>query len=112
MPTYICQGRYSRDAILGMMKSPEDRAEAVSKLAQAAGGKLVSYYVTFGETDFLVIVEAPNERVMAATVLAAAAGGGVTDLRTTVAMTTAEAKEALRQAGDLASSFKSAGQTR
>src|SRR3954469_17158739 len=94
MPIYICQGRYSREPIQGMIKSPEDRTDAVSKLAKSAGGKLLSYYITFGETDFLLIVEAPNEQAMAATVLAAAAGGGVTDLRTTVAMTAAEAKEA------------------
>ena len=30
MPTYICQGRYSREAIQGMIKSPEDRTEAVT----------------------------------------------------------------------------------
>ena len=29
MPTYICQGRYSREAIQGMVKSPEDRTQAV-----------------------------------------------------------------------------------
>ena len=53
MPTYITQGRYSREAIQGMIKSPEDRSKAVAKLIKAAGGKLVSYYVTFGEYDFL-----------------------------------------------------------
>ena len=67
MPIYICQGRYSREAIQGMIKSPEDRTEAVSKLAQSVGGKLLSYYVTFGEMDFLLIVEGPNEQAMAAT---------------------------------------------
>ena len=44
MPTYISQGRYSREAIQGMIKSPEDRTEAVSKLAQSVGGKLLWYY--------------------------------------------------------------------
>jgi uncharacterized protein with GYD domain len=112
MPTYICQGRYSREAIQGMIKSPEDRTEAVSKLAESVGGKLLSYYVTFGEMDFLLIVEGPNEQAMAATVLAAAAGGGVTDLRTTVAMTAAEAKEAFKKAGEIAGSFRAAGQAR
>jgi uncharacterized protein with GYD domain len=112
MPTFICQGRYSREAMQGMIKSPEDRTEAVSKLVQSVGGKLLSYYVTFGETDFLLVVEAPDERAMAATVLAAAAGGGVTDLKTTVAMTPAEAMQAFRKAGELAGSFKSAGKAR
>jgi uncharacterized protein with GYD domain len=112
MPTYISQGRYSREAIQGMIKSPEDRTEAVSKLAQSVGGKLLWYYVTFGDYDWILAIEAPDERAAAAAVLAAAAGGGVTDLRTTVAMTPAEAMQAFKKAGELAGSFRSAGQAR
>jgi uncharacterized protein with GYD domain len=92
MPTYICQGRYSREAIQGMIKSPEDRTQVVTKLMKAVGGKLLSYYVTFGEYDWLLIAEAPDEQAISAAVLTAAAGGGVTDLRTIVAMTPAQAK--------------------
>jgi len=32
MPIYITQGRYTRDAIKGMIIKPEDRADAVSRL--------------------------------------------------------------------------------
>ena len=95
-----------------MINAPEDRAKAVSKLIRGVGGKLVSYYVTFGEYDFLLIAEAPDERALSAAVLAAAAGGGATDLKTTVAMSTSEAMEAFQKAGELAASFKSAGQGR
>ena len=62
MPTYISQGRYSREAIQGMIKSPEDRTDAVSKLAQSVGGKLLWYYVTFGDLDRILAIEAPDER--------------------------------------------------
>jgi hypothetical protein len=48
---------------------------------------------------------------MAAALLAAGSGGGVTDLRTTVAMTSVEAKGAFAAASDLAPGFKSAGGT-
>src|SRR3954449_11712881 len=112
MPTYICQGRYSREAIQGMVKSPEDRTQVVSKLIKSVGGKLLSYYVTFGEYDWLLIAEAPDEQAISAAVLTAAAGGSVTDLRTTVAMTPAQAKQAFMKAVELAGSFKSAGQGR
>ena len=112
MPTYICQGRYSREAIQGMIKSPEDRTQIVSKLMKSVGGKLLSYYVTFGEYDWLLIAEAPDEQAISAAVLTAAAGGSVTDLRTTVAMTPSQAKQAFAKAGELAGSFKSAGQAR
>jgi uncharacterized protein with GYD domain len=111
MPIYITQGRYTRDAIKGMIVRPEDRADAVSRLLAKAGGRLIGYYVTFGEYDFLTITEVPNDVQAAAVLLAAASGGGVTDLRTTVAMTAVEAKGAFAAAGDLAPGFKSAGGT-
>jgi uncharacterized protein with GYD domain len=109
MPTYITQGRYTRDAIKGMIIKPDDRADAVGRLLSKAGGKLVGYYLTFGEYDFLLIAEAPGETQMASVLLAAGSGGGVTDLRTTLAMTSIEAKGVFAAAADLAPGFKSAG---
>ncbi|MFA6265868.1 MAG: GYD domain-containing protein [Pseudolabrys sp.] len=109
MPIYITQGRYTRDAIKGMLVKPEDRAEAVSRLIGKVGGRLIGYYVTFGEYDFLLIAEAPDNTQMAAVLLSAGSGAGVTDLRTTVAMTSIEAKGAFAAASDLAPGFRSAG---
>ena len=88
-----------------------DRADAVARLLSKTGGRLLGYYVTFGEYDFLTIADVPNDVQMAAVLLAAGSGGGVTDLRTTVALTSVEAKGAFAAAGDLAPSFKSAGGT-
>jgi uncharacterized protein with GYD domain len=56
MATYITQGRYSREAIKGMIVKPEDRFEALSKHAARAGGRVIGYYLTFGEYDFLTII--------------------------------------------------------
>lgn len=109
MPIFITQGRFTRDAVKGMMMKPEDRAEAVSRLVSKAGGRLIGYYLTFGEYDFLTIAEAPGETQMAAALLAAAGAGGVTDLRTTLAMTSVEAKGAFAAAADLTASFRSPG---
>ena len=109
MPTYITQGRYTREAIKGMIVKPEDRADQVARLISKVGGRLVAYYVTFGDYDFLVIAEAPDDVQMAAALFAAGSGGGVTDLRTTVALTSIDAKGACAAAADLVPSFKSAG---
>ena len=111
MPIYITQGRYTREAIKGMIVKPEDRADAIARLLSKIGGRLLGYYLTFGDYDFLAIAEAPNDVQMAAALLAAGSGGGVTDLRTTVAMTSVEAKGAFAAASDLAPGFKSAGGT-
>ncbi len=112
MTIYIVQGRYTTDAIKGMIANPEDRAPAVRALMEGAGAKLLHYFVTFGEYDFLTIVEGPGGReldVMAA-LFAAAASGGVTHLRTTTAVTSADAKDAMAQAKKLAKGFRGAGQ--
>ncbi len=109
MPIFIVQGRYSRDAIRGMLAKPEDRAEVVAKLAESAGGRMLSYYVTFGEDDFHVTFELPGAREAAALALTVAASGGVADTRTTLAMTTAEAKEAFTAAGDLGGAYRPPG---
>jgi uncharacterized protein with GYD domain len=103
---YITQGRYTRDAIKGMIIKPEDRADALSRTLAKVGGRLLGYYVTFGEYDFL---EVPNDTQMAAVLLAAGSTGGITDLKTTVAMTSVEAKGAFAAASDLAPGYKSAG---
>jgi Uncharacterized conserved protein len=76
MPIYITQGRYTREAIKGMIVKPEDRADAVARILSKIGGRLLGYYVTFGEYDFLTIAEAPNDVQMAAVLLAAGSGGG------------------------------------
>jgi uncharacterized protein with GYD domain len=109
MPIYITQGRYSRDAVRGMVARPEDRSEQLSRLLAKAGGRLINFYLTLGAYDFLIIVEAPGEMQMASALMAAASGGGVTDLCTTTALSPSQMKGAFAAAAELARGFRSAG---
>lgn len=109
MPVFITQGRYTQDAIKGMVAKPEDRAESVAQLFTKAGGKMLAYYMTFGEYDFLIVSEGPSIDSAAAAAIVAAAGGGVTDLKTTVAMNSADMKNAFVKAGGLVAGFRTAG---
>jgi uncharacterized protein with GYD domain len=109
MPTFIIQGRYSREAMRGMVAKPEDRGPAVAKLMESAGGRLISYYMTFGESDFHVVVEAPDERAMLAVLAAVGAGPGVASLSTSLAVPSGQAMESFARAKDLAAQFKAAG---
>ena len=109
MTIYITQGRYTDQAIKGFVAKPEDRAAQVRKLMNAAGGKMIAYYVTLGEYDFMVISEGKDLTGMMGGLIAAAAGGGVTGLKTTVAMTTTEAKKAMAGAKKIGAGFRSAG---
>ncbi len=113
MTVYITQGRYTREAIEGMVNKPEDRAEAVAALAKAVGSKLIDYYVTFGEYDFLVVFDGgrgKTETDIMAALLAAAASGGVTNLKTTVAVRSKDAMKAMRVAKRVIKGFRPAGQ--
>ena len=106
---FIAQGRFTADAVKGMMQTPEDRTEPVTKLFQAFGGKLVSWYLTSGEYDWLLIVEAPNQEAILPAAIVAAAGGSVSDIKTFAAFNGQEAKAMFEKAGHAASQFKSAG---
>jgi uncharacterized protein with GYD domain len=109
MPVFFTQGRYTQDAVRGMMAKPEDRADSVAQLFAKVGAKLIAYYMTFGEYDFLVISEGPSIDDAMAGAIVAAAGGGVTDLKTTVGMTSADMKNAFVKAGSIAAGFRPAG---
>jgi uncharacterized protein with GYD domain len=110
MPTYISYGRYSRDAMRGMLAHPEDRTGPVSRLYESCGGRLINYFVTPGcEFDWMVLAEAPNEESMLAVVLIVTGTGGVANIRTARALTGPEAMQMLQKSSGAARSFKSAG---
>ena len=111
MPIYISRGRFTSNAIKGMLAKPENREDAVAKLFKSVVGKLIGWYLTFGHRDWLAIGEFPNEKAAASAVLAAAAGGSLSDIETTVAMTAKDAHATFVSAGKAAKSFRSAGRS-
>jgi len=78
------------------------------RVFEKLGGKLLCYYVTLGEFDWLLIAEFPNEKAASSGILVAMAGGSVCSVQTTVAMTSRQAMEAFSEAAAVAKSFKSA----
>ncbi|MEO7223353.1 MAG: GYD domain-containing protein [Devosia sp.] len=109
MPVFITQARYTHQAISGLVESPEDRSEEVRGLFERAGCKLMSYYMTLGEYDFIITYEAPNVLTAMSVLATAGAGGGVTETKTIAAISTAEAKQAFEMAKSAAGKFRSAG---
>jgi len=109
MPIYISRGKFTSDAVRGMLAKPENREEAVANLFKSVGGKLIGWYLTFGHNDWLVIGEFPDNKAAASAVLAAAGGGSLSDVETTVAMTAEEARATFEAAGKAAQGFRSAG---
>jgi len=111
MPIYISRGRFTADAVKGMVNKPENREKAVSNLFESMGGRLIGWYLTFGPRDWLVIGEFPDDKAAASAILAAAAGGSLSDIETTVAMTAEDARATFEAAGTAARAFRSAGRS-
>ena len=109
MGIFITQGNYSEQAIKGMVDNPEDRLGAVTGLMESVGAKLLQYYVTTGEYDFLVVTEADNLADVVAGLMIAGATGGVANLKTVQAMTPQEAKTAMEKANNARAGGRAAG---
>jgi uncharacterized protein with GYD domain len=109
MPIYISRGRFTAQAVKGMLAKPENREEAVAKLFKSFGGKLIGWYLTFGSHDWLVIGEFPDNKAAASAVLAAMGGGSLSEVETTVAMSAKDAQTTFQAAGKASRAFRSAG---
>ena len=94
MSIYISRGRFTSEAVKGMVAKPENREKAVSKLFESVGGRLIGWYLTFGSRDWLAIGDFPDNKAAAAAILAAAAGGSLSDIETIPAMTAKDAHAA------------------
>ena len=102
MPLYMTQFSYTAEAWAALAKKPENRTEAVAKLAQQFGGRLVAAYFSFGEYDGFIIVESPDEVSATAALIAAISAGHLKATKTTVLLTPEQAVEAMRKAGGVA----------
>ena len=76
METYIILGNYTQQGAAHIKDGPA-RIEAARKAIEAAGGKMIAWYLTMGRYDFLVISEAPNAQATAAVLLAIGAQGNI-----------------------------------
>ena len=108
MPTYMTQVGYTAEAWAALTRNPEDRSTAIRGLAEAMGGRLISFYNSFGEYDVLVIYEAPDESTAAAIVLAAVSSRHLSGVKTTVLLSVEEGLEAMRKAGE--ATYRAPGQ--
>jgi uncharacterized protein with GYD domain len=76
--------------------------QVVRKLIEEAGGKVISFYMTTGDTDFLLISEANEAEAVIAAVMAASAAGMISNVATVRAWTGAEFKSVADKAAKVA----------
>lgn len=101
MAHYLISASYSADTIATLIKSPEDRAAVVRRLAQSMGGRVEAFYFAFGDYDVVAIAEVPDNVTMAALSMAVSASGAFRAFKTTVLIPMNEAVEAMRKAGTI-----------
>ena len=105
MSLFILTGCYTSEAHRGLIKNPSDREEAGRKIFQAAGAKLLSFYVTTGDTDWMAIVEAKDGVDLLPGMLVLGASGANSNLRTVRAYTSSEFMAAQKKAGEIVGSY-------
>lgn len=101
MGIYMLEFAYTPDAWATLAKRPEDRAVAFGDLVERAGGRLVSFYYSFGEYDGVAIFEAPDENAAYGITVAATTPGHLKAVRTVRLLTVEETMQVLRTTGAL-----------
>ena len=65
------------------------------------GGRLISFYYSFGDYDGIIISEAPDETAIATALVAAVSAGHIKTLKTSALLSAEEGMEMLRRAGEI-----------
>lgn len=76
MPTYVVLVNWTDRGIRTVKESPQ-RLDATRKAIEAAGGKMLGFYLTMGRYDEILIVEGPSDAVTATLALSAGSEGSV-----------------------------------
>ena len=108
MAKFYLLGNYTSKAFQGFIaKADGDRSAAVKAIADAIGGKVLSFDIVRGSYDFIVALDAPNFEGMAAAKLAGEASGALTNVTilepinmTNIAKTAAKAAASYKPPGE------------
>jgi uncharacterized protein with GYD domain len=95
MATYMVQAAYTSVAWSKLVQRPENRMEALRPVVEQLGGKLLSWYYTWGDYDVVVLFDVPSNVNAAAVSMAVAAGGAVKEIKTTPLMSPEEGFDAM-----------------
>jgi uncharacterized protein with GYD domain len=105
----VTRGRFTHEYAKALVAAPEDREPAVRKLIEGAGGKVISFYFTTGETDFLLVSEANEAEAIIGALMATSAAGMVSHISTVRAWTGAEFKAVADRAAKAAKAYRPPG---
>ena len=108
MPKYLFEADYSVEGTKGLIKDGgTKRRTAVEAAAKSVGGKMESFYFSFGIRDAFIVADLPDDVAAAALSLAVSASGAVV-LKTTPLITC----EQIDQAAKKTVSYRAPGATK
>jgi uncharacterized protein with GYD domain len=105
MPFFMHQWTYKDPQVRAMVTHPQDRAEIVRDAIETFGGKLHSFFFSFGGYDGMCITEFPDNKTALASLMSIVGSGGLSTIKTTVLVTQEEAKAAMMLAHDLVAPY-------
>ncbi len=76
MASFVILGNQTEQGIANIKGLPDRLAEQRQKL-EAAGGRMIAYYMTMGAYDFVAVVELPDAAIGAGLLLDTAGQGNV-----------------------------------
>ena len=76
MAHYVTLVRYTHQGISKIKESPS-RLDAAKKAAEKEGGKILTWYLTMGQYDAVLVTEFPNDEACAKFTLSAGALGNI-----------------------------------
>lgn len=79
MPSYLSLINWTEQGVSSVKDSPE-RLEAAKQAIEAAGGRMIFFYMTMGEYDLATLIEVPDDEAAAKVLLTL---GGQGAIRTT-----------------------------
>ncbi|MEM7223420.1 MAG: GYD domain-containing protein [Pseudomonadota bacterium] len=106
MPYFMYRGRYSQEATKALIEHPQDRAEAVQRLAERLGGKLHHLFFAVGAHDVVAIMEFPDHKGVVAASMLATSRDGQGDSEITPLLTMEEALAVMELAKSASESYE------
>jgi uncharacterized protein with GYD domain len=97
MAKYLVEASYTVEGVKGVQSAGgSSRRDAISALAESAGGQLESFYFAFGERDVYSVIDLPDNESATAVALTVNAAGAAR-VRTTVLVTPEEVDAAAKR---------------
>ncbi len=103
MALFMYQAAYTAESWAAQIKNPQNRVETVGKaIVEAAGGKLIGAWYSFGEYDITVVLDVPDAESAASIAIALGSGGALKSSQTTRLFSGAEGVAAIKKAAAVA----------